>query len=296
MRQQNWSNAVMNHIDPGLVEQAAAPRAQRRAVRPIRIAVIAACLCAVLVGGAFAAENIFGIPIFKPVETSHLTGEAINGFTATIEPAESVVRLPVDRCSAQARDLAAGLEPGTLGLLDFGNWEEAEEFLGIDLMDNPVLENAGAEAEPVCSVTVTAADGILTGIKIEAAWLLNYVEQEEREIGVTLGDRVVSGTIRSRTPVRIDLTVQCYTEHSAVAADEVFLLLAFPEDWTLTSESYTAPSGLAASIVGVHSPSLGYTVYYAQFALNGNAVTIRAAFGPDSGHALATLKEVLDAF
>lgn len=319
MNQQDWNHTIINGLDPALVEQASVP-AKKRTVRPVRIAVVAACLCAALVVGAFAAETIFGIPIFKPMDTSPATGEPMNGFTTVIElPEETqqpegtnvnpledpdingVFKLPVSAFSQQVQDKAASLRANTLGEVNFSSWEKAEAFLGINLMDNPVLDRAEpgrlfySTANPdkplletVCRVTVTAMDGILTSASTEGVWYLNREEIYDGDI------------LLSSVPVRLEVIVQSYTKHSPIAPDEMFLGLGFPEDYTFTPETYTTPSGLVVNIVGVTrlDKTLGYPVteYYAQFALNGNAVTISSIFTEDSDHALATLKEVLDAF
>lgn len=307
MNRSDWNHMILNELDPELVEQASAP-AKRSAVRPARIAVIAACLCGLLLGGAFAAESIFGVPIFKPMVTSPVTGEPINGFTTVIELPEQgeqsegaavnpledpdingVFKLPVEAFGQTVRDAAAELSAKTLGQKNFSDWEKAEEFLGIDLMNNPVLERAETgtlfypTGEAACGVTYTAMDGILTGTCTEGVWYLNRVKEYA-------GD-VLVGSV----PVRVEVFVQSYTRHSPIAAHEMFMGLGFPESYSFTPETYTTPGGLVVNIVGVNRPD-GDTEYYAQFALDGNAVTISAAFTPDSDHALATLKEVLDGF
>lgn len=318
MKKEHFLSA-MNDIDDSYLLDARQPAATKKtAIRPLRIAIIAACLCVALLGGAFAAEAIFGIPIFTPMDASPVTGDPFNGFTTVIElPEETqqptgtsinplknpdingVFKLPVETYSQQVLNAAADLN-GTLGQMNFTSWEKAEAFLGIDLMDNPVLDRAEPglivystnpdqpNIETVCNVTFTAVDGILTSTRTEAVYFLNRVEKYDGDI------------LLGSTPVRLGITIQSYTKHSPIAPNEMFLVLGFPEDWTFTPESYTTPSGLTASIVGVErfDNDLGYSVttYYAQFALNGNAVTISTSFLEDSAHALSTLKEVLDAF
>ena len=324
MNRSDWNHAILNHIDPELVEQAAAPT-KKRTTRPVRIAVIAACLCGLLVGGAFAAETVFGIPIFKPMDTSPVTGEPINGFTTIIEVPEEietpegtavnplenqsingVFKLPVDTFGQAVQNAAANLSANTLGQLSFNSWEKAEEFLGKDLMNNAVLAEArpglvfyddeNSVGEAACRVNYTAMDGILTGASANSVWYLNYVDRPlPEEIEDLEGGVVISNSV----PVRVEVMVQSYTKHSPIAPDEMFLGLSFPEGWTFTPETYTTPSGLVVNIVGVNIPDEVYgqiTEYYAQFALNGNAVTVIAGFIPDADHALATLKQVLDAF
>lgn len=327
MKQQDWNHTILNHIDPELVESAAAP-AKKRAVRPVRIAVIAACLCVALVGGAFAAEAIWGVPVFTPLEENSLSGGDFHGFTTVIEVPEGtdievpeknevpdsttvnplenqningVFKMPVDNYSQQARDVAAGLDGTRGGDLNFDSWDEAEEFLGIELMNNPVLEDAEpgslfygtsdaerADTETACHVTLFSMDGVLTAARTEGVYIVDRVKQYEGDILV--------GSV----PVHVYVTVQSYTKHSPIAAHEMFLQLGFPKDYTFTPETYTTPGGLVANIVGVNcfDSTLGGvgTEYVAQFALNGNAVTLRCTFLPDSEYALSTLKQVLDSF
>lgn len=47
-------------VDPALVEQAAGPARRHSARRPLRTGLIAACLCAALLGSAWAANQIGG--------------------------------------------------------------------------------------------------------------------------------------------------------------------------------------------------------------------------------------------
>ena len=312
MKQADWTHSILNGIDPALVESAAAP-AKRRALRPVRIAVAAACLCIALVGGAFAAEAVFGVPIFKPMDTSPVTGEPINGFTTVVEQPEGsdpaapvgVLKHPVEAFSPTAREAAAALPAGTPGQLNFNSWDKAEEFLGMDLMNNPVLAEAEtgtvlyvdgtAVGETTCRVDYTAIDGILTAAGTNGVWYLNYVDLPAE--GLTNPDG--SAILSSRVPVRVEVIVRSYTDHSPIARDNMFPGMGFPEEYTFTGETYTTPSGLAVNIVAVSSPDELYgqvTEYYAQFVLNGNAVTVSSTFIPDAGHAYSTLKQVLDAF
>lgn len=323
MKQTDWNHHILNEIDPALVESAAAP-AKKHSLRPVRIAVAAACLCGLLVGGAFAAEAIWGVPVFTPMDTSPMTGEEFHGFTTVIEVPEEVeipegtkvnpleeqeingvFKLPVDSFSQTVRDAAANLSARTLGQMSFNVWEKAEQFLGKDLMNNAVLADArpgtvfygdgNSVREAACLVQYTAMDGILTGASANSVWYLNYVDMPVDGLTDPDGGTIISSSV----PVRVEVLVQSYTKHSPIAPDEMFVGLGFPKNYTFTPETYTTPSGLVVNIVAVNRPDDYYgqtTEYYAQFAFNGNAVTVSSAFIPDSDHALATLKQVLDAF
>lgn len=301
MKQQEWIHNVMDQLDPALVEEGCP--AQKRRARPLRIALVAACACLVLVGGAFAAREILGVPMFTPVESSPVDGSAINGFTTVIQPPENggeaagdqtvgPFKLPVERYSQQLRDAAAALRPHTLGYKEFTSWDEAEKFLGIELLDNAVLdaaqpagthriENGAHVMNAPFSVTYTAMEGVLTGAGVEAGYFLNWKDIYE------------NGVLVCREPVRVRLMVQSYTKQSPIAGDEMFVTFAFPEDYVIAHEDYVTPGGLPVSIVCVSHPG-GFADYYAQFVLNGSAVTVNAACGSDSRHALNTLKEILN--
>ena len=310
-------NGLQNVNDEYLLDAAAPVRCRKCGLRSLRIAVAAACLCAALVGGALAAEAIWGVPVFKPMDTNPLTGEAWNGFSTVIGVPETagtvensdvngVFKQPVESFGRTVRDAAANLPDNTAGQMSFTSWEKAEEFLGVDLMNNSVLAKAqpglvfygdgNSVKEAVCQVDYTAVDGILIGTRASSVWYLNYVDLPLPERGEdTEEDTAISGSV----PVRVNVVVQSYTSRSPIAPGDMFLSLGFPDDYTLASDTYTTPSGLAVNVVAVshHNEVYGQTTeYYAQFALNGNAVTVSANCAPDADHALATLKQVLDAF
>lgn len=290
MKQADWNHSILNNIDPALVEGASAP-AGRRNFHPLRIVAAAACMCALLAGMALAAETIFGIPIFKPVDTDPFTGEEFNGFTTVIDTPGGTVsggtyKQPVDSFSPAVRELAAALEQDSTDTVRFNSWAALEEYLGVKLLTNSALEQGGQDF----TVTVGAKDGTLTAVKADGVYYLNPLEVEP-------SDELGGG--HGMVPVRTGLTVQSYTEHSLIAPEDMFMTLGFPEDYTFTHEAYTTPGGLAVSIVGTSYSDPVYgriTTYYARFALNGNAVTLSAGCITDPAHALSTLKDVLDAF
>lgn len=62
-------------VDPALVEQAAGPGRRHSARRPLRTGLIAACLCAALLGSAWAANQIGGFQSLKFFEDLLLPAE-----------------------------------------------------------------------------------------------------------------------------------------------------------------------------------------------------------------------------
>jgi len=119
MNKSDWNHAVLSHIQPDLVEQAADP-VGKRATRSMRIAVIAACLCVILVGTAFAVDEFYAL--FSRLFLSE------NGFT--YEVSSTVTQYPMDSFSDAL--LEASENRGTLAVVkrEFATWEEVRAFIG----------------------------------------------------------------------------------------------------------------------------------------------------------------------
>lgn len=253
---------------------------RKRHRAPLRAALAAACVCLGLVGGALAAEAVFGVPVFRLTDTSPVTGEPLTGFSNGLDArGGEAVKRPEAAFSLRVRaDVSNGTEE-----LEFASWEEAEEYLGVELMDNAALAQArwdGAEGGSPVTVSLSAMDGALTAARTTAVCRMNETAVED------------GGT----APVRVGVTACVYTEHSPIAAEDMFVQYGFYGDYTITAGEYTGANGLTAVIAAAENGEDGVTTYVAQFVWNGAAFTVDAEFAPDNAHALDTLKQVLDAF
>ena len=133
-------------VDPALVEQAAGPARRHSARRPLRTGLIAACLCAALLGSAWAANQIGGFQSLKffedlllPAELSD-DGEALgeahyDGYTLE----GGIDFLALEDLPQEALDMAAEHPASTVGL-DLTSWEEAEAYFGLELPENTYLQ------------------------------------------------------------------------------------------------------------------------------------------------------------
>ena len=133
-------------VDPALVEQAAGPARRHSARRPLRTGLIAACLCAALLGSAWAANQIGGFQSLKffedlllPAELSD-DGEALgeahyDGYTLE----GGIDFLALEDLPQEALDMAAEHPASTVGL-DLTSWEEAEAYFGLELPENAYLQ------------------------------------------------------------------------------------------------------------------------------------------------------------
>ena len=119
---------------PSLRERAAAAAepGKRPRVRPWRTWLVAAVVCMALVGMAVAAKSPELLLFWenKP--------DIGDGYSVQY----TVEFLPADTFSPEVAALAAAEEPNHHKYFD--TWDEMEQFIGLDLADNPVLD----EAEP----------------------------------------------------------------------------------------------------------------------------------------------------
>lgn len=149
----DFTNDVLNGLDPALVEQASQNK-KRRMPHPIRTALIAACLCAALIGAAMADEELLkGADILK-----YFNGCEFSTVMRQIDPLYQVIpgsednysgyvipwegsAVPLDIFSDEVREmLSRSDETMTAESIRFSSTTEMENFIGIALFDNTVLE------------------------------------------------------------------------------------------------------------------------------------------------------------
>ena len=303
---------AMNHIDPALIEAAdrngsAARRSRSRWSRP---AVIAACLCLVLAGTALAAElsgvHITGFFENEPCVTSpDGTEELVSGYSIS----RGIRYFSVEDLSQEIIDLNQGFtEPAAR---KFSNWEKMEEFVGLKVMDNPVLAAAHkgglvdvglpdgegmfvVRLDPGCG---HASDGVtpmtgITDIEMYGSYILRYNAPELWPWGG------VSVTVCA------ELVLD--TENSFLDEMEIHY-----DNANITQETYVTPNGLSTLIFkaeipeqeGGSVPSPAVDWYTAYFTLDGVFFRISTVDYKDfnggnipAGLVEQTLKEVLDGF
>ncbi len=161
-------------------------------------------------------------------------------------------------------------------IFSFDSWDEAEEFIGLDLMNNPVLDNSPAE---IYSIQITEGDKQVNGrfLVATSANLEQIMARGCYEIG----------------EVDVDVDSVIFTDQKAVLDenwDEKFLGYDFPEETKLEWESYTAPSGLEAQLMRVDDTCL------AAFSLNGIPTVVRTHSNNSYAEARDALIQILDGF
>lgn len=302
---------AMNYIDPALVEAADRSASTAKHTRRgwSRIAVIAACLCLLLAGTAVAAElagvHITGFFCDEPrITSANGTVENVSGYTFS----RDIRHFRVEDLSQELIELDQGLtEPVARS---FSTWEQMEEFVGIRVMDNPVL----AEAHVGCDMNIMdlpggqgkyvayispgpghAADGVtpmsgINSISLIGSYYLNYDDP---------GLRPWQGVL-----INVSANLAFESENPVLGEGAVY----FPEGTGVTYEEYVTPNGLCAlftraELAEGEGRPYAYDYYLAEFTLNGVSVSVSATdtkdlFDGDASPGLVeeAVKAVLDGF
>ena len=246
-------------IPPDLIEEANldAP-AKRRLPKIVRTGLIAACLCLALIGTA-AAVNYFGVQMTQ-------------GDDAFIEMRGGIAFYPYDSLSEEIRELAE--DPV---IQKVSSWQAAEDLIGIDLVNNPVLDGASTHGY------FQIRDGVEGRFFVQPS---QYIISSYGSFQI--GD------------VCIDLNCQIFTENKApyMEEDDTFYGIKFADSAEITQDVYTAPSGLTAQIVQAYSPESRFRPYCccAVSSLNGIPTIVTAYSATGMEETRAVLNQVLDGF
>lgn len=264
----SFSSEGKERIMKNLMEQQGQAPVKRQGIRTLRVALTAAALCAALIGTTVAAQY-FGVRMV----------DGTGGDTdADVWMEGGIAYYPVDSLSDELKALE-----NEHTWLKFGSWQEAEDFIGIDLMNNPVLD-----ASPAADYHLKVVEEPY-GIEVSGRFLvstsvgLDYVRvQGCYEIG------------------DVDINVEgfLYTERKTEKTadwDERFYGIGFAEGTQTSRENYTAPNGLEAQVMAVERPS-GHDTCMAAFSLNGVPFIVKASSHNGLEEAQAALYQVLDGF
>ena len=143
---------VLNGLDPALVEQADRT-AKKRMSHPIRTALIAACLCATLLGAALADEELLkdaGILKYFSSEFSTVMRQidpmyqiipgSEDSYSGYVIPWEGSA-VSMDIFSREVQEMLRRSENATVAeSIRFGSTAELENYIGVALYENAVLD------------------------------------------------------------------------------------------------------------------------------------------------------------
>lgn len=252
-------------------------REETKRIRRIpRAALAAAVLVLALAGTALAAEY-FGWVKLRTLGPEEMQGaETLSGYLAEAE----YERIPLENLAGEALRRAAAIpapeEGGWYGeAWRFDSWTEAEEFLGLELADNPVLEGmekadhsfgyGEAYAEGPCLAIVDTDHGT-------PAWISVMARYQEGDCEVLQAAHpqfdVPAGKESGRALAGANAHIEGYGEYR--------------------TEQYVTPGGMEVQLAVSDGHQAAYFVH--------NGVLFELVVDGGATHAQTLLKEILDAY
>ncbi len=290
---------IVGQIDPALIEEMDAPP-KRRLPKIVKAGLIAACLTLALAGTAFAAMESGLLMRFVKVKGEQEPVDAEHVRCAALVITE---RIPVDGFSQEVREMAARDAASPAPGYGFDSWEAAEDLLGLNVMDNPLLDSGDLnwtvfsegedKARGRCMLRLDADPG--TGALRRAVVIGGYAQRasEEEE-----DHRVCS----------VNVLATLSTENDPYESAGGYLLLYTEEGVEqAVVERYTAPCGEVVTILrdnrSLHGPSAGLTAEgdagdpaYVAYMRSGKALLQVYVSGLEGAEGLARLKSIMDGF
>ncbi len=293
---------AMAHIDQKLIEEADTTISARNHLLK-RGMLIAACL-GLLVTTALAAGYFFGAPDVEYYENQQhpVVDKVGDSFRPVLNKEDGIptsTKVPLSSFNeAFLADVSNKPEEEHFLYYYFDAWSDLEDYIGINLWDNPVLDTADCwkltieegDGDMVQShgyMTCTEMDTILTGVRAKAVYHMNPTEVPSGSAG-----------INNIVPVSVVIESAVYTEHSPIEESEMFSGFFFEAGADFTDELYVSPSGCEFRIIRaeVENGRDGFVSYFGYVCLNNSYIFVKTTFHPDETVALETLKEILDGF
>lgn len=259
-------------VGDDLIEEAGTAR-KRKKMTPWRGAAIAACLCLALVGTA-AAARFAGVWM---VDAQH---EDMRG----VQLGGGITCYPVDVLSEEVRAL-----DGAYALKSFKSWENMENFIGVDLMDNPVLD---ASPNPnrihIYRDTYTTPDGLEVQDDVKGRFFARVS---------ALLKTVHAVGFYEIEDVEIEVNAILYTERATdrLNEDESYMGVYFQAEEELIQETYTTPNGLEVQIAWSDDTG-NKSACVAAFSINGIPFSVVTLYQGNVETNREVLKTVLDGF
>lgn len=295
---------AMGYIDPAYVEEADVRGEAKPGRRWRRPALIAACLCLVLAGTALAAE-LAGVHVsdFFEGTVTDFRGRERDAVSYEYQ-ANGIRRIPGDSLAPAVSEYIArtrGSDEGyyyiTRGV---GSMERAEEFLGLDLPDNPVLDQAKHGWTYFAKGDSLAGESRISngfcGISLHGAGELPETIQLRLAYDFPSADDYYS--------VSVDVSMRLYTDEcdSSVEEGEVWGRVSMWQDKApLEKYTYTASSGLETTVLAIldthviMGEEIAYYDYTAYFVLDGILFEVLVS-DTDGILARETMEQILDGF
>lgn len=281
-----YSLEVMGHIDPLLVEEIDLTQSKkRRMILNLRAAVAAACLCLVLVGTGIAAVSAGWIRV---TDSFYYPNTSVNGNMSAYARVEidsdGQVYIPLEQFSQEVQDFPKSVTffPQYKG---FDTWDEMEQYMGLNIADNPVLAQMEAASRSL-------RDDY--GLRVEnAKYILGFSGQfDAPTIRLSSGYQFHDEFGFTARMLMLDVTISTQPRaNSAAPSGHTFRDTDEP-----MTETYTTPSGLQAVISTAHELESGNLVCQTSFQLHGGYWSLYILDFDNPDDVVPLVKEILDAY
>ena len=305
MKEDMFMQEALGNLDPGLLEESETVIGKKRRPAPVRVLMAAACICALLVVGAAAAE-MAGVDVIETVRTmlgikvsdpTTMGGGHGNwtGWTVTLPETFTDERF--------SEEFLTELEATHVDVYDvkritkdFATLEELEEYLGTAPTINPILEQGDLrkteehkDLKEVWHLIGRQMDTVEQDGVIDVLVYCNFAIPVPETEGDLLSV-LMEANVSTEEP-----------NNSSVTG------AFFPNVAEIAQESYVTPNGLEAMIARVHfdpvedDPNSPRGATYVEFYLDGfwcelSTYDFYGEAEVDEAKIEATLKSILDAF
>ena len=248
----------------------------------LRVAIVAVCIILIVPITAYAVKSIFGISIVEIIEGDTSTGKFGTGYE---------VNYP-ELTSRQLSDFPEEIQTmEDYRLVIYDSWQEAEEELGITLVNNPFLFDGSVTKERSYNLR---EEGI--GQRVHCFGQYNGLDNQFYRATITAAYRYDDMFIT------LVSTVTC--EHPAISKGEepnMSWHRVMYEDRDvneIVQEQYLAKNGINATLITVDRERGRSTDYEATFSANGASyrITIHSYDNKQDAEVKETLKNILESF
>ena len=282
---------AMDHIDHKLIQEADSVASVRR-VGLKRCALIAACISAFLLTYALATGALFASPDIN-ISSDSESGSGGVSLVPEYDSGSDSTKVSTEVFSDVFLADVANTPEEENFVYCFDAWSEMEEYIGYNVFDNAVLD----EAKPLKGayglgerrfdthgfLYCFSKNEKLTGIDISASYAMNPINDESTVSPATL-----------TYWVNVHIKVSVFTDKRDLEGR--FSSYNFPDGSEVTEETYVSANGRTFTIVRVLVPESVCPTFYSFLYLDHAYITVMTSFYQDETLALSTMKEVLDGF
>lgn len=262
---------TIGFLDAALVEEGDW-EGKRRAAHPMKLVLLAACLCAGLLITALAAARIAGFDAVEFFKGFQDLGRRYDGYSLS----GGVEFIPLEKLSDELIELS-GENPAVTVRLPVTDRSEAERLTGLELPEE--LSGQTLKLHSFAANLTSDAHG---------PTVLSFEEEYRDDDQWTL---------------RLSVYSVVFTERMEDAKEPVTVSYVFPSGHTHTTGEYRTDAGLTVLLTEYKRPEndvfygfYGAVTYYADFALDGIRYHLVACCPENPEAALEVLKAALEQF